>query len=74
MVEQTVCPEIGSLHIYSDTKWRNFLQMWDFQYFNKNKKRHFCHFLAQSWGYVMADYEGHCHIYHLPEKKLVSID
>ena len=63
------------LYIFTVTPNReNFPKKWDFQAIFINKERHFCHFLAQNWGILAADYEEHGRIYHLPEIKLVPID
>ena len=64
-----------AIHFSGITKWRNFLQKSEiFNIFHKNKKRHSCHFLAQNWGNVVADYEGNGRIYDLPGMKLAPID
>ena len=53
------------------TKYNKFPKKWDF---HNNKNRHSCHFLAQNWGNLAADYEGYGHTYDLPGTKLAAID
>ena len=43
-------------HLEGETRYNKFPKKWDF---HKNKNRHYCHFLAQNWGNLAADYEAY---------------
>ena len=63
-----------NFHLEDETKYDKFPKEWDFQNKPGDKMRHSCHFLAQNWRILTAIYEGYCHTYDLPVKKMASMD